>query len=40
MLNVFAVAAVMTVAAQETDTTFAVAANARLDLTVMRGEVG
>ncbi len=39
MLNVFAVAAVMTVAAQETDTTFAVAADARLDLTVMRGEV-
>jgi DUF4097 and DUF4098 domain-containing protein YvlB len=39
MLNVFAVAAVMTVAVQETDTTFAVAENARLDLTVMRGEV-
>jgi len=39
MLSVFAVAAIMTVAMQETDTTFAVEANARLDLTVMRGEV-
>ena len=39
MLSVLAVAAVMTVAVQETDTTFAVAANAQLDLNVMRGEV-
>jgi DUF4097 and DUF4098 domain-containing protein YvlB len=39
MLNVLAVVAVMTAAVQETDTTFAVAVNVRLDLTVMRGEV-
>ncbi|MEE8133984.1 MAG: DUF4097 family beta strand repeat-containing protein [Gemmatimonadales bacterium] len=39
MLDVFAVVAVMTVTAQETDTTFAVAENARLDLTVMRGDL-
>ena len=39
MLNVLVVAVAMTVAVQETDTTFAVAENTRLDLTVMRGEV-